>query len=138
MCWYRNGICGWCVYFFLAPVCWLTIGLGIGGVWGLKEGLGRQLGPNTSAKLRLNSILNACSRRGVMLGNSLGVLAIFYNITNSSLDTVRGQHDIFNSMGAAALSGALYKATAGVRPAAMSAGIMAAAAGVWSVVKTIV
>ncbi len=75
-------------------------------------------------------------------------LAIFYNLTNSSLDYARGQHDVFNSIGAAAASGAVFKATgeyhtpsssidyltdgpdsAGVKPAAMSAGIMAGAAG---------
>ena len=78
---------------------------------------------------------------------------MFYNLANSSLDGIRGKHDFLNSMGAAGLSGALYKSTctsfsllkkatqilildpffvAGVRPAALSAGLMAGAAGAWS------
>lgn len=34
-----------------------------------------------------------------------------YNMTNSSLDSIRGKHDVLNSMGAGAFSGALFKST---------------------------
>jgi import inner membrane translocase subunit TIM23 len=80
-------------------------------MWGFREGLARPLGNNASFKLRLNSVLNGCTRRGSFLGNSLGVLAIFYNIANSSMDAFRGKHDALNSMAAGAISGALYKST---------------------------
>lgn len=40
----------------------------------MKEGLSRPLGPNPSFRLRLNSVLNSCTRRGSFTGNSLGVL----------------------------------------------------------------
>ncbi|ORY25353.1 mitochondrial import inner membrane translocase subunit tim23 [Naematelia encephala] len=113
-------------------------GLAVGGAWGFKEGWQRQLGERSNSKLRINSILNGCTRRGTLLGNSLGVLAIFYNLTNSALDSLRGKHDVFNSIGAAGLSGAAFKSTAGVRPAAVSAGLMMAAAGAWSGLKTII
>ena len=52
------------------------VGLATGGVWGFKEGWSRQLGQGASFKLRLNSILNGCTRRGTLLGNSLGVLGM--------------------------------------------------------------
>ena len=48
------------------------IGLSIGGVWGLVEGV-RSLDGKTG-RLRVNSIVNGCTRRGPFLGNSLGVL----------------------------------------------------------------
>lgn len=54
----------------------LFIGLAIGGTWGFKEGMSRPLGNNPSFKLRLNSILNGCTRRGSFMGNSLGVLGM--------------------------------------------------------------
>lgn len=54
----------------------LLIGLAIGGTWGFKEGMSRPLGNNPSFKLRLNSILNGCTRRGSFMGNSLGVLGM--------------------------------------------------------------
>jgi import inner membrane translocase subunit TIM23 len=62
-------------------------------------------------RLRLNSVLNACTRRGSFTGNSLGVLAIYYNLTNSALDAVREKHDPINSMAAGAFTGAVYKCT---------------------------
>ncbi|KAI9635547.1 putative mitochondrial import inner membrane translocase subunit tim23 [Dioszegia hungarica] len=113
-------------------------GLAVGGAWGLKEGLGRQLGPSPSMKLRINAILNGCTRRGSFVGNSLGVLAIFYNLVNSGLDSYRGRHDVLNAMGAGAISGALFKSTSGIRPAMVGASLMTAAAGGWSYFKTVV
>ena len=50
------------------------VGLAVGGIWGLREGVSRPLGNRSNPKLRLNSVLNACTRRGTLLGNSLGVL----------------------------------------------------------------
>lgn len=77
-----------------------------------------------------------------------------YNMTNSSLDSIRGKHDVLNSMGAGAISGALFKSTgetigvvkqtqflltnesiAGLRPMAISAGILSTSAGGWSLFK---
>ncbi|TDL23668.1 Tim17-domain-containing protein [Rickenella mellea] len=109
-------------------------GLGIGGLWGLREGARRPLAiPN--ARLRLNSVLNSVTRRGTFMGNSAGVLALVYNAINSSIDHARGKHDVFGSMAAGGLSGALYKSTAGVRPALAAATLMTGLAGVWSYVK---
>ena len=41
----------------------------------------------------------------------IGIIAIFYNLTNSSMDNIRGKHDVLNSLTAAAASGAIYKST---------------------------
>lgn len=109
-------------------------GLGVGGAYGLQEGLKKTAG-TTSAKLRLNGVLNAVTRRGPFLGNSAGVLALTYNLINASIDHLRGQHDSANSLAAGALSGALFKATKGLRPMAISAGLMTSAAGAWCLVK---
>ncbi|EKC98514.1 import inner membrane translocase subunit tim23 [Trichosporon asahii var. asahii CBS 8904] len=99
-------------------------GLLTGGAWGMKEGLSRPLGPNPSMRLRLNSVLNSCTRRGSFTGNSLGVL-----------DSLRGHHDALNSIGAGALSGGLFKCTSGVRPAAVGATMGAGAMAAWSALK---
>jgi import inner membrane translocase subunit TIM23 len=50
-------------------------GLGIGGLWGLREGLTRPMAVS-NARLRLNSVLNGVTRRGTFLGNSAGVLGM--------------------------------------------------------------
>lgn len=108
--------------------------LTVGGAWGLAEGLNR-LPASSPPKLRLNSALNAITRRGPFLGNSAGVIAMVYNGFNSTIGHYRGKHDAVNSVAAGALSGMLFKSTRGVRPMMISGGIVASAAGAWTVSK---
>lgn len=103
----------------------------LGGAWGLQEGLRRSA--NQPPKLRLNSCLNAITRRGPFLGNSAGVIAMVYNGFNSFIGHYRGKHDSANSIVAGALSGMIFKSTRGVRQMAISGGIVATVAGAWAV-----
>ena len=106
--------------------------LGIGGAWGLAEGLNRT--PVTAPpKLRLNSVLNSITRRGPFFGNSAGVIALVYNLMNSTIGHYRGKHDALSSLSAGALSGMLFKCTRGVRPMMISSALVTAAAGTWTV-----
>ena len=117
-------------------VTYLTA-LSVGGAWGLAEGLNRS--PSSAApKLRLNSVLNAVTRRGPFLGNSAGVIAMVYNGFNSTIGHYRGRHDATNSLVAGALSGMLFKSTRGLRPMATSGAMVAGAAGAWTVMKSLV
>lgn len=108
-------------------------GLGIGGAWGLQEGLRRSTGQ--PPKLRLNSVLNAVTRRGPFLGNSAGVVAITYNCFNGAIGQLRGKHDSANTILAGALSGMLFKCTRGLRQMAISGGIVASVAGAWAITR---
>ncbi|KAH9940925.1 Tim17-domain-containing protein [Epithele typhae] len=110
-------------------------GLALGGVWGLREGARRPLAVS-NARLRINSVLNSVTRRGTFIGNSAGCLALVYNGFSSTIDAIRGEHDMYGSMASGALTGALYKSTAGVKPALAAATFISALAGVWSYVKT--
>lgn len=105
--------------------------LTIGGAWGMQEGLRRSAGQ--APKLRLNSTLNAITRRGPFLGNSAGVVAIVYNLFNSYLGYVRGKHDSANSIAAGVFSGFLFKSTRGLRPMLISGGIVGGVAAAWTV-----
>ena len=84
-------------------------------------------------KLRLNSVLNAVTRRGPFLGNSAGVVAIAYNCINSYIGYLRGKHDAANMVAAGALSGILFKSTRGIKQMTISGGIVASVAGAWAV-----
>ena len=106
--------------------------LSIGGTWGLVEGLNK-LPPTAPPKLRLNGVLNSITRRGPFLGNSAGVIALAYNLINSTIDHYRGKHDAANSILAGTISGMLFKSTRGVRPMMISGAIVAGAAGTWTV-----
>jgi import inner membrane translocase subunit TIM23 len=93
-------------------------GLGIGGVWGLREGLFRRLRSEaagevarTSMRVRLNTVLNSVTRRGSFVGNNAGVLALIYNIVNSTIDAQRKKHDVYGSMVAGAATGLVWKST---------------------------
>lgn len=112
-------------------VTYLTA-LTLGGAWGLAEGLNRSPA-SAPPKLRLNSVLNAVTRRGPFLGNSAAVIAMVYNGMNSTIGYYRGKHDAVNSLTAGALSGMLFKSTKGVRPMLISGGMVASAAGAWTV-----
>jgi mitochondrial import inner membrane translocase subunit TIM23 len=105
--------------------------LSLGGAWGLQEGLRRSAGQ--PPKLRLNSVLNAVTRRGPFLGNSAGVVAIVYNCFNSLIGYYRGKNDAANTIAAGFLSGMLFKSTRGVKPMIISGGVVASVAGVWAV-----
>ncbi|KAJ1961031.1 Mitochondrial import inner membrane translocase subunit tim23 [Dipsacomyces acuminosporus] len=105
------------------------LGLGTGGAWGFIEGMRSQHGSNF--KLRLNSVLNSMTRRGPFVGNSMGVLGMFYNSLNSAISSYRGTRDQYNSIGAAAISGVLFKITAGPRASIISGIICAGAVGAY-------
>ena len=112
-------------------VTYLTA-LSIGGAWGLAEGLSRSP-MSAPPKLRLNSALNAVTRRGPFLGNSAAIIAMVYNGVNSTIGYYRGKHDAANSIAAGALSGMVFKSTKGVRPMLTSGAMVAGAAGSWAV-----
>ncbi|KAI8393349.1 Tim17/Tim22/Tim23/Pmp24 family-domain-containing protein [Radiomyces spectabilis] len=106
-------------------------GLTLGGAVGLAEGMKKSAdAPNM--KIRLNTTLNTITRRGPGLGNSVGVIAMIYNGATAMIDASRGTHDMFNSIAGGAIAGAIFKSTAGTRAAAISSGVCAGAAGVWS------
>jgi import inner membrane translocase subunit TIM23 len=113
-----------------AGVCYLS-GLGVGGAWGMRDGLIKSGGQ--PPRLRLNAVLNAVTRRGPFLGNSAGVVAIIYNIASWSVGQVRGKHDAANTVVAGALSGMLFRSTRGLRPMMISGGVVASVAGAWAV-----
>ncbi|KAK3058816.1 Mitochondrial import inner membrane translocase subunit tim23 [Extremus antarcticus] len=108
--------------------------LAVGGTWGLVEGLNR-LPPTAPPKLRLNSALNAITRRGPFLGNSAGVVAMMYNGINSTIGYYRGKHDSFNSVAAGGISGMIFKCTRGVRPMIISGSIVGSIAGGWALTR---
>ncbi|PWN28935.1 Tim17-domain-containing protein [Jaminaea rosea] len=111
-------------------------GLAIGGLLGAREGLGRPLGvDNPTMRLRLNAVLNQMTRRASFFGNSAGVIALIYNVTDAIIDNVRGKHDMAGAIAAGGISGAMFKATAGVRPMAVASGIMMGAAASWTAAK---
>ncbi|KAE9974725.1 hypothetical protein BLS_000096 [Venturia inaequalis] len=127
---------GWSDDLCYGTGCTYLGALGVGGAWGMIEGL-RRTAPGAPPKIRLNAVLNAVTRRGPFLGNSAGVVAMVYNGINSYIGYARGKHDATNSIVAGALSGMIFKSTKGVKPMMISGGIVATAAGSWAVARKV-
>ncbi|PSK35328.1 hypothetical protein C7M61_004573 [Candidozyma pseudohaemuli] len=110
------------------------LALGIGGAYGLQEGLSK-MPPESPPRLKLNTVLNHITKRGPFLGNTAGCLAMGYNLVDAIIDNWRGKHDDLNSLAAGAISGAVFRLAAGLKPAMYLAGLMTAAAGAWCAVR---
>ena len=63
-----------------------------GGIYGLNEGLKNT--PSNRFKVKVNSVLNHCSRHGSRIGNVAGVLSIFYSVYEHAADTVSLKVDV--------------------------------------------
>lgn len=113
-----------------------------GGLYGLSEGLKNT--PSHRFRVKLNSVLNHCSRHGSRVGNTVGVLSIFYTFYEDMAD--RFEVDRYTApLGidepgpalAALLTGATFKAQAGPRVAALAGSIGLAGVGVTYGVYTV-
>lgn len=72
-------------------------GLGIGGLWGIREGMNKKLAAPVT-RLRINAILNSVTKRGSFIGNSGGVLGLLVVMTFQTLliiSSVGLQHQQF-------------------------------------------
>ena len=121
------------------------VGIGMGGVYGLREGLTHT--PSHRFRVKLNSVLNHCGRHGSRWGNMLGVLSVMYSLYEGGLDhcevdtytaPITGYNTpIVGPAMAAFLTGVTYKAQAGPRVAALAGTIGLGAVGATYVGYTI-
>ena len=95
-----------------------------GGAYGATQGVRQPLpaGAGESNKLRVNRVLNASGKVGRTLGNSAGVAGLLFSSLDSFSGHLRETHDSWNTIIAGAGTGALYKAPAGPRAAAVWGG----------------
>ncbi|CCK69804.1 protein transporter TIM23 KNAG_0D00520 [Huiozyma naganishii CBS 8797] len=110
-------------------------GLGLGGVSGVLQGLRAIPSADAPGKLKLNTVLNSVTKRGPFLGNTAGVLALSYNVVNSSLDAWRGKHDAAGSIASGALVGTLFRSSRGPKQMLISGSLMAGVCALWSGLK---
>ncbi|CAH1425447.1 unnamed protein product [Lactuca virosa] len=114
----------------------LTYYTGIGYLSGAVVGAGKGLVEGVKAseagdtmKLRVNRILNASGHAGRTIGNRAGVIGLLYAGMESGMVKARDADDIINSVVAGLATGALYKAAAGPRSAAVAGAIGGIAVG---------
>jgi import inner membrane translocase subunit TIM23 len=106
---------------FTTGVIYLSTFTG-GACYGLVEGWKSAVNP--SLKVRLNSTLNAVSRRGSNLGNAGGVVAFIHTAVTCICEEFKVDyylgHPISIPMIAGAITGGSYKSSVGLRGAAVA------------------
>ncbi|KAL0341868.1 UNVERIFIED_CONTAM: Mitochondrial import inner membrane translocase subunit TIM23-1 [Sesamum calycinum] len=105
----------------------LTYYTGIGYLAGATAGAAKgfasgvkAIEPTDTLKLKINRILNGSGHAGRQIGNRCGVIGLLYAGLESGMVAVRDTDDIINSVVAGLGTGALYKAAAGPRSAAVA------------------
>ncbi|XP_073294431.1 mitochondrial import inner membrane translocase subunit TIM23-1-like [Primulina huaijiensis] len=108
----------------------LTYYTGIGYLAGSSAGAARgfvsgvkSIEQTDTTKLKINRILNGSGHTGRQVGNRCGVIGLMYAALESGMVAIRGEDDIINSVVAGLGTGALYKAAAGPRSAAVAGAI---------------
>lgn len=107
--------------------CGYGVGAVTGGAKGAFEGLRSQELSDTM-KIRVNRVLNASGHKGRTMGNTLGILGLLYAGFESTASHYRGSDDMLNTVIAGLGTGALYKAAAGPRTAAIAGALGGVAA----------
>mmetsp|Transcript_18027 Transcript_18027/g.30294 ORF Transcript_18027/g.30294 Transcript_18027/m.30294 type:complete len:195 (-) Transcript_18027:294-878(-) len=109
---------------FNTGIFWLGGFLG-GGAYGFVEGWRSASSPNY--KIRFNSVMNAFSKRGSAVGNSLGIIAFLHTTSVAILDLAEVERYINTPVTTPALAGmmtgVIYKSTRGPRAAALAGAI---------------
>ncbi|CAI9102591.1 OLC1v1000882C1 [Oldenlandia corymbosa var. corymbosa] len=115
---------------------YLTGALG-GGIYGTVSAL-KAVETGESLKLVINRVLNSGGSGGRKFGNRLGVMGLMFSVLESSLYNLRGEDDALNYVAAGLATGAIFKAAAGPRSAAVAGGLGAVLGGAAVVGKKVV
>ncbi|KAH7867549.1 hypothetical protein Vadar_034766 [Vaccinium darrowii] len=94
--------------------------------------------PGDTMKLRVNRILNESGHTGRKFGNRAGVIGLIYSGLESSMLAIRDRDDIVNSVVAGLGTGAVYRAAAGVRSAAVAGAVGGVLVGLAVAAKQVV
>lgn len=89
-------------------------------------------------KLRVNRILNGSGHAGRKFGNRAGVIGLLYSGMESGVEKIRDTDDIVNSVVAGLGTGAVYRAAAGVRSAAVAGAVGGVVVGLAVAAKQVV
>ncbi|KAJ3038733.1 Mitochondrial import inner membrane translocase subunit tim23 [Rhizophlyctis rosea] len=104
-------------------------GLITGGAYGFIRGL--QTAQVPAFKVRMNSVLNQMTRYGPRSANTMGILSMSWATLDNGLEWYRGKADYGNHVGAAFLSGLIFKSTAGLRPAVFTGVLLSSVVGAY-------
>ncbi|KAF7135289.1 hypothetical protein RHSIM_Rhsim08G0235800 [Rhododendron simsii] len=121
---------------YYTGACYLAGSLA-GAAKGLVDGV-RASEPGDTMKLRVNRILNGSGHAGRKFGNRAGVIGLLYSGMESGVEKIRDTDDIVNNVVAGLGTGAVYRAAAGLRSAAVAGAVGGVVVGLAVAAKQVV
>jgi len=97
----------------------VVLGAAAGGAYGLYDGIRQTATADMKGRLRRTQITNYTLKSGATASNSLGSIAVIYSSLYCLLSFAHEEDDEAKSMVTGAVTGALFKSTAGLRKCAM-------------------
>merc|ERR1719516_384514 len=93
----------------------VCIGAGLGGVYGLYDGVRQTALGGLSGKLRRTQITNYTLKSGALVSNALGSIAVSYSVLYCLLSLAHEDHDEAKSVVSGTLTGLMFKSTSGLQ-----------------------
>jgi len=111
----------------------VCVGSGIGGAYGVYDGVRQTALADLSGKLRRTQIMNYTLKGGASVGNALGTVAVLYSLTHCLISlTVCEEDNEPKSLVSGTVTGAIFKSTSGWKKCLRGAGIGLGLATLWS------
>merc|ERR1719414_1107009 len=110
----------------------VLVGAAAGGAYGLFDGVRQTAAAGMRGGLRRTQVLNYTMKSGASVSNSLGSIAVIYSGLHALASQWREEDDELKCIATAALTGALYKSSAGVVKCGTGAAFGVGLAAVWS------
>ena len=104
----------------------------LGGAYGFYDGIRQTAQSGMSGKLRRTQIVNYTLKSGGTVSNSLGAIAVIYSSIYVLGSFIREEDDELKSVATGALTGALYKSSAGLKKCGMGGAFGMGLAALWA------
>jgi import inner membrane translocase subunit TIM23 len=111
----------------------VCFGSGLGGAYGIYDGVRQTALSDLSGKLRRTQIMNYMLKGGASAGNALGTVAVVYSLTHCLISlTAYEEDDELKSLVSGTVAGAVFKSTAGIKKCALGGAIGLGLATIWA------
>ncbi|XP_072038593.1 mitochondrial import inner membrane translocase subunit Tim23-like [Amphiura filiformis] len=84
-----------------------------------------------AGKVKFSQALTQVTKQGATSANAVGVVVLMYNVFGFTLSKIRGEDDEMNTIGAATITGILYKSSKGIKPMAAGGAVGLAVSTLW-------
>eukprot|EP00088_Acartia_fossae_P002418 TRINITY_DN10980_c0_g1_i1.p1 TRINITY_DN10980_c0_g1~~TRINITY_DN10980_c0_g1_i1.p1 ORF type:complete len:203 (-),score=34.19 TRINITY_DN10980_c0_g1_i1:612-1193(-) len=111
----------------------VCVGSGIGGAYGLYDGVRNTANANLTGKMRRTQLLNHTMKGGASSGNALGSVAVLYSLTHTLISLAGYEEDDeAKCLVSGAFTGFIFKSSAGLHKCLRGSAVGLGAAALWA------